>query len=130
MEIDQGKTLIIKLISIGQPQQNGKRILYFDLNGQSRELLIDDNSIEVISSMIPIADSTNPNHIAATMPGTVLKVLTSNGNQVKRGDHLLITEAMKMETTVQAPKDGVIKQIYVKAGDGLSVGNLLIEFEA
>ena len=130
VEIEQGKTLIIKLISIGQPQQNGKRILYFDLNGQSRELLIDDNSIEVKSNSVPIADSANPNHIAATMPGTVLKVLTSNGNHVKRGDHLLITEAMKMETTVQAPKDGVIKQIYVKAGDGLSVGNLLIEFEA
>ena len=130
VEIEQGKTLIIKLISIGQPQQNGKRILYFDLNGQSRELLIDDNSIEVKSNSVPIADSANPNHIAATMPGTVLKVLTSTGSQVKRGDHLLITEAMKMETTVQAPKDGVIKQIYVKAGDGLSVGNLLIEFEA
>ncbi len=129
VEIEQGKTLIIKLISIGQPQQNGKRILYFDLNGQSRELLIDDSNIEVKSNMVPIADSTNPNHIAATMPGTVLKVLASTGSQVKRGDHLLITEAMKMETTVQAPKDGVIKQIYVKAGDGLSVGNLLIEFE-
>lgn len=63
------------------------------------------------------------------MPGTVLKALVSPGSRVKRGDHLFITEAMKMETTVQAPKDGIIKAVYVKAGDGLSVGDLLLEFD-
>ncbi len=63
------------------------------------------------------------------MPGTVLKVLVSNGSRVKRGDHLLITEAMKMETTVQAPNDGVIKEIYAKPGDAISTGDLLIELE-
>ena len=129
VEIEQGKTLIIKLLSIGEPQHNGKRILYFELNGQSRELSIDDYNIEVTSNQTPKADTSNPNHIAATMPGTVLKSLVSPGSRVKRGDHLLITEAMKMETTVQAPKDGVIKAVYVQANDGLSVGDLLLEFE-
>ena len=49
---------------------------------------------------------------------------------MKRGDHLLITEAMKMETTVQAPKDGIVKEIFVKAGDAISTGDLLIEMES
>ncbi len=63
------------------------------------------------------------------MPGTVLKVVASNGSSVKRGEHLLITEAMKMETTVQAPFDGVIKEIYVSAGTSIAPGDLLIEIE-
>lgn len=63
------------------------------------------------------------------MPGTVLKVAVSKGSSVKRGDHLLITEAMKMETTVQAPKDGIVKEIYVVEDDAISTGDLLIEFE-
>ena len=69
------------------------------------------------------------NHIGATMPGTVLKVATSTGSHVKRGDHLLITEAMKMETTVQAPFNGVIKEIHVTTGSSIATGDLLIEME-
>jgi len=59
----------------------------------------------------------------------VLKVVVSKGSQVKRGDHLLITEAMKMETTVQAPKDGIVKEVHASAGDAISTGDLLIEIE-
>ncbi|HAU34835.1 MAG TPA: pyruvate carboxylase, partial [Lysinibacillus sp.] len=117
VEIEKGKTLIIKLVSIGEPQHNGTRVLYFELNGQSRELVIQDMTVEVDGNLSLKADSSNPNQIGATMPGTVLKVVVSKGSPVKRGDHLLITEAMKMETTVQAPKDGIIKEVYASAGD-------------
>lgn len=130
VEIEKGKTLIIKLIEIGEPQHDGTRIMYFELNGQSRELVIQDLTVEVDGNTAVKADPSNPNQIGATMPGTVLKVVVSKGSSVKRGDHLLITEAMKMETTVQAPKDGVIKEVYVTAGDAISTGDLLIEFEA
>lgn len=129
VEIEKGKTLIIKLIEIGEPQHDGTRILYFELNGQSRELVIQDLTVEVDGKISLKADPSNPNQIGATMPGTVLKVVVSKGSTVKRGDHLLITEAMKMETTVQAPKDGVVKEVYAKAGDAISTGDLLIEFE-
>ncbi|MEK5230985.1 pyruvate carboxylase [Lysinibacillus sp. FSL K6-0232] len=129
VEIEKGKTLIIKLVSIGEPQHDGTRVLYFELNGQSRELVIQDMTVEVDGSVALKADSSNPNQIGATMPGTVLKVVISKGSPVKRGDHLLITEAMKMETTVQAPKDGIIKEVYVAAGDAISTGDLLIEME-
>ena len=63
------------------------------------------------------------------MPGTVLKVAVSKGAKVKSGEHLLITEAMKMETTIQAPFDGTVKEIYVSAGESISTGDLLIELE-
>lgn len=129
VEIQKGKTLIVKLVSVGEPQHDGTRILYFELNGQSRELVIQDLMADVDGSISLKADPTNPDQVGATMPGTVLKVVVSKGSTVKRGDHLLITEAMKMETTVQAPKDGVVKEIYATAGDAISTGDLLIELE-
>lgn len=129
VEIEKGKTLIIKLVSIGEPQHDGTRVLYFEMNGQSRELVIQDLTVEVDGSIALKADPSNPNQIGATMPGTVLKVVVNKGSTVKRGDHLLITEAMKMETTVQAPKDGIVKEVYALAGDAISTGDLLIELE-
>ena len=129
VEIEKGKTLIVKLVSVGEPQHDGTRVMYFEMNGQSRELVIQDMTAEVDGSISLKANPADPNQIGATMPGTVLKVVVNKGSTVKRGDHLLITEAMKMETTVQAPKDGIIKEIYASAGDAISTGDLLIEFE-
>lgn len=129
VEIEKGKTLIIKLVSIGEPQHDGTRVIYFEINGQPREIIVQDMTVEVKGNKAVKADPSNPNQIGATMPGTILKVVVSKGSPVKRGDHLLITEAMKMETTVQAPKDGVVKEIYVKEGDSISTGDLLIEIE-
>jgi pyruvate carboxylase len=127
VEIETGKTLIVKLISIGQPQADGTRVVYFELNGQSREVVIKDESIKsTVQSKIK-GDPKNPNHLSATMPGTVVKVLVEKGEQVEKGDHLMITEAMKMETTVQAPFSGVVKDTYVQSGEAIQTGDLLIE---
>ncbi|OIK15155.1 pyruvate carboxylase [Bacillus sp. MUM 13] len=129
VEIETGKTLIVKLVSIGQAEADGTRAIYFELNGQSREVVIKDESIKssVLSKMK--ANPKDPSHIGATMPGTVLRVVAVKGEKVKQGDHLIITEAMKMETTVQAPYSGTIKEIHVKDGEGISTGDLLIEIE-
>ncbi|AYC29123.1 pyruvate carboxylase [Paenisporosarcina cavernae] len=129
VEIETGKTLLVKLVSIGQAQADGKRTLYFELNGQPREIDIQDVTVESTGPVKAKADAGNPQHIGATMPGTVLKVLVDVGSKVKRGEHLLITEAMKMETTVQAPYDGIVKQIHVSAGSSIATGELLIEME-
>lgn len=129
VEIEKGKTLMIKMVSIGEPQKDGHRTIYFELNGQPREVNIQDMTVEADASARPKADMKNESHIAATMPGTVLKVVAEVGAKVKRGDHLIVTEAMKMETTVQAPFDGVVKEIHVGASEGISSGDLLIEME-
>lgn len=129
VEIETGKTLIVKLVSIGQSQPDGTRTVYFELNGQPREIIIKDESIKSTVIAKRKADPKNEAEIAATMPGTVLKVLVAKGETVKKGDHLIITEAMKMETTVQAPFSGTIKDIYVKSGEAIQTGDLLIEME-
>ncbi|WP_416826974.1 pyruvate carboxylase [Ectobacillus polymachus] len=129
VEIERGKTLIVKLVSIGEPQPDGTRNLYFELNGQPREVIIKDESVKITAAMRVKGNRENPNHISATMPGTVIKVVVKKGEHIKRGDTLAVTEAMKMETTVQAPFTGVVKEIYVKDGDSIQTGDLLIELD-
>ncbi len=129
VEIETGKTLIVKLISIGQPQADGTRIVYFELNGQPREVVIKDESIKSTVATKIKADPKKETHIGASMPGTVIKVLVSKDEKVEKGDHLMITEAMKMETTVQAPFSGFVKDIYVSNGEAIQTGDLLIELQ-
>jgi pyruvate carboxylase len=129
VEIETGKTLIVKLVSIGQAQADGTRIVYFELNGQPREVIIRDQSIKSAVASRVKADPKNEAHIGATMPGTVIKVLVEKGEKVEKGDHLMITEAMKMETTVQAPYSGVVRDIFVQAGNAIQPGDLLIELK-
>nr|WP_308160397.1 pyruvate carboxylase [Bacillus sp. ISL-77] len=128
VEIETGKTLLVKLDFVGHPQADGTRVVYFELNGQPREVVIKDESIKTTVTARVKADLKNENHISASMPGTVVKVLVEIGEKVERGDHLMITEAMKMETTVQAPFSGIVKDIYVLNGDSIQTGDLLIEF--
>ncbi|GGA83650.1 pyruvate carboxylase [Ornithinibacillus halotolerans] len=129
IEIEQGKTLIVKLVSITEPREDGTRVVYFELNGQARQVVIRDKNIKSTVNVRIKAEKNNAKHIGASMPGTVLKVVCQQGQKVEKGDELIITEAMKMETTVQAPFSGVVKTIYVKDGDSIEVNDLLIEYE-
>src|SRR5690606_15720110 len=129
VEIERGKTLFIELVSISEPRSDGTRVVYFEMNGQLREIIIRDKNIKSDVVSLPKADPENSKHIGATMPGTVTKILCKEGDKVERGDHLLITEAMKMETTIQAPFKGVIKKIHVSEGTAIETNDLLLEFE-
>ncbi|WP_407708390.1 pyruvate carboxylase [Bacillus altitudinis] len=126
VEIEKGKTLIVKLVSIGEPNPDATRVLYFELNGQPREVVIKDESIKSSVQEKMKADRSNPNHIAASMPGTVIKVLVEKGQKISQGEHLMINEAMKMETTVQAPFSAIVDEIHVTNGEGIQTGDLLI----
>ncbi|CAM4032274.1 pyruvate carboxylase [Bacillus manliponensis] len=130
VEIERGKTLIVKLVSIGEPQADGTRVVYFEFNGQPREVIVKDESAKSTVAQRVKGDRNNPNHMNATMPGTVIKVVVKEGDEVKKGDTMAITEAMKMETTVQAPFSGIVKKIYVKDGEAIQTGDLLLELES
>jgi biotin carboxyl carrier protein len=69
------------------------------------------------------------NSIETRIPGKIIDVMAKAGQTVKKGDELFILEAMKMENRVFAPRDGVIKDVFVKNGDILSIGNKLMSFE-
>ncbi|MGD9679386.1 MAG: pyruvate carboxylase [Vulcanibacillus sp.] len=129
VEIEQGKTLIIKLTQIGKLHSDGTRTIYFELNGVPREVVITDNNASVAVHKVLKAEKNNPNHIGASMPGKVLKLLVKKGDKVKKGDNIVITEAMKMETTIQASFNAIIKEVYISPGDLIEANDLLIELE-
>jgi len=127
--IEKGKDLIIRLDDIGEPDIEGNRTLFFNLNGQRREIVVKDTSIKTSVAVKKKAEPTNKEHIGATMSGTVLDVLVQRGDRVKRGDTLMVTEAMKMETSIEAGFDGEVKHVYVTADEPIASGDLLIEIE-
>ncbi|WP_248930699.1 pyruvate carboxylase [Paenibacillus hamazuiensis] len=129
VNIEQGKTLMVKLIAIGPLAPDGTKTIYFELNGQPREIPVRDLSAEVSAEVRRKADSGDRGQIGAPMPGKVVKVMVEPGDKVKKGEHLFITESMKMETNIQAPMNGQVKAVYVKAGDVIQTGDLLIELQ-
>lgn len=129
VQIEKGKILIIRLDEIGEPDIEGNRTLFFNLNGQRREILVKDQSIKSTAKTKQKAEPTNREQIGATMSGSVLQVLVKKGDHVEKGDPLLVTEAMKMETSIEARFAGTVSHIYVSEGEAISSGDLLIEIK-
>ena len=129
VEIETGKTLLIELTSVGPLREGGLRTVYFDLNGLPHEVEIQDRNVEGTVMVRQKAERTDPKHIGAQMPGSVVKVLVKPGDKVKQNDTLIVTEAMKMESTIQASMDGVIKAVHVAEKEQVKGDDLLIEFE-
>ena len=126
MEYAPGKVFMITLVQIGEPDQDGNRIMFYRFNGQSREIIVHDASATMTTVKRQKADANDFGQIGATMPGSVLKVFVTKGETVRKGQVLLVTEAMKMETTIQAPFDGVVETIAVKEQDMIDVSDLLL----
>ena len=130
IEIDPGKVLIVKLISIGEPDSAGRRALFYELNGMPRESIVLDKSLAKGGEIArPKADASDESQIAAPMPGMVSEVAVSTGTEVKAGDKLLVLEAMKMLTTVSAPYNGTVKEILVTKGDQVDSNDLLARID-
>ena len=128
IEIDTGKILIIKLISIGEADSAGRRALFYELNGMPRESVAMDKSLQSVSQASrPKGEPANPTQACAPMPGMVTEVAISPGQPVKAGDKLVVLEAMKMLTTVSAGRDGVVAEVLVKKGDQVESDDLLVK---
>jgi len=129
VEIEPGKTLIIKLQTVGEPNADGKRVVYYELNGQPREVLIADRSLGVVSSARAKADAANPKHVGAPMPGAVVTIAVGVGEVVAVGQKLAMLEAMKMESTIYAQHAATVAELLVKPGTQVDGGDLIIRFE-
>ncbi|MDR3157176.1 MAG: pyruvate carboxylase [Lactobacillales bacterium] len=129
VQMQKGKVLRIHLDSIGEADIEGERVLFFNLNGQRLEIKIRDTGIQTLTVAKPKAEPTNREHVGATMSGSVVKVFVKKGERVKKGSPLLITEAMKMETTMEAMYDGIVDHVYVSEGEAIAAGDLLIDMK-
>ncbi|CAO3638081.1 unnamed protein product [Cunninghamella echinulata] len=125
VEIEEGKTLIIKLLAVGPLNNTGKRDVYFELNGEARVVGIVDKNAAVEHVTREKAKSSNPGDVAAPMSGVVVEVRAKTGSHLKAGDPVCVLSAMKMETIVSAPVSGVVEYVPIAEGDSLSSGDLV-----
>lgn len=124
-EIEEGKTLIVKFLTVGEPHEDGTRTVFYELNGQPREVTIFDKTLNIEKKERAKADPAIPGHVAAPIPGAVTSIMVDRGQPVKKGDRLLVMEAMKMQTTVYAPIDGKVQDILVETGATVETKDLL-----
>lgn len=127
VEIEQGKTLVIKLIHISEPSATGMRTVTFEFNGLPREIEIKDRNVKATVATRKKADKANAGEIGASLSGSVVKMLVEKGQAVTKGAPLIVTEAMKMETTLSAPISGIVSAIHVSAGERVDSGDCLLE---
>ncbi|HEV3117956.1 MAG TPA: pyruvate carboxylase [Gemmataceae bacterium] len=129
VDIEPGKTLIIKFVTVGDPQPEGHRLVFFELNGQPREVSVVDKTLSADMQRHPKAEPDNPLHVGAPMPGLVVTVTVAPGEKVAAGQKLFALEAMKMETTLYAEHAGTVAEVLVKPGTQVEAGDLLLRFE-
>ena len=129
VDIEEGKTLIIKFLTVSEPHADGTRTVFFELNGQPRDVSVIDRSLTAVAAGPAKAEQGNPKQLGATMPGMVVTVAVKVGDNVKKGQKLFTLEAMKMETTLTSDLEGKIADILVKPGSRVETGDLLLRLE-
>jgi pyruvate carboxylase len=127
--IEQGKNLYVKLLAVSELEENGDREVFFELNGSLRTLHVKDTKVAKSKSTHPKAVKSERGSIGAPMPGNVVEIKVKDGDQVKKGDTLIVLSAMKMETVVKAPCSGLVSSVPVKAGQKLEGNDLLVQIK-
>jgi pyruvate carboxylase len=129
IEIEPGKTLIVKLLAVGEPHPDGKRTVFFELNGQPREVTVADRSLASSVREAPKADPADPGQVGSPLPGLVVGVAVQRGDPVRKGQKLVSLEAMKMETTVYAERPGRVVEVLAEVGRQVEAGELLLRLD-
>lgn len=129
LDIEKGKTLVVRCLAIGDVDEKGMVTVFFELNGQPRRVRVPDRAHGASAAKARRkAEPGNEAHVGAPMPGLVSALSVAAGQAVKAGDVLLSIEAMKMETALHAERDGTVAEVLVKAGDQIDAKDLLIAF--
>ena len=126
VELEPGKTIIIKLLSISEPNEDGIRLIFFRVNGENRYVEVNDNKLNIKKEEHTKIDTEDSNQIGVPIQGSLYKVLVKIGQKIKVNDPLFIIEAMKMETTVVASKKGKIKSIVLNSGTMVKQDDLIL----
>lgn len=130
IEIEQGKTLVVRNLATGETDDKGMVTVFFELNGQPRRVKVPDRIHGASAAAArQKVDPTNEAHVGAPMPGVISTVAVAGGQEVKAGDVLVSIEAMKMETAIHAERDGKIGDVLVKAGDQIDAKDLIVVYE-
>jgi pyruvate carboxylase len=127
VELEKGKTLVIRNQAIGETDEEGFARVFFELNGQPRMAKVPDRLHGAAGKAArKKAEEGNALHVAAPMPGVVATLAVKPGQTVKAGDVILSIEAMKMETALHAERDGVVAEVLVAVGNQIDAKDLLV----
>ena len=126
INIEDGKTLVIRYLGMGDPNEDGTRNVFFELNGNRREVNVPDPNATSTAKVVVMADPQDKSHVGASIPGMVTKVNVKPGDKVEENQVLAVIEAMKMETSVVARMAGVVDEAFIAEGDNVKAGELLI----
>jgi pyruvate carboxylase len=126
IDLERGKTLIVRYVAVSEPHEDATRTVFFELNGQPRSIRVADRSQVAKRPAQRKAEPGNPRHVAAPMPGVVGTIVVQVGEKVARGDTLLSLEAMKMETAVRAECDAKVSEVVVQPGAQVDAKDLLL----
>jgi len=126
VEIESGKSLIIKFLTISEPHPDGTRTLFFELNGQPREVSVRDRALRVVERAHPKADPADPGQVAAPTAGVISGIAVEANHFVERGAKLLTLEAMKMQSNIYAPISGSVVKLLVTSGQHVEAKDLLV----
>ncbi len=129
VELEPGKTLIIKYLTVSDPHEDGTRTVFFELNGQPRAVTVRDKALEIKAPPSVKADPSHPGHVGAPIPGAVTSIAVEPNQTVKKGDRLLVMEAMKMQSTIYAPVSGKVVQLLAYVGQHVEPKDLLVVIE-
>jgi pyruvate carboxylase len=129
VDIEPGKTLVVKFLTVSDAHPDGTRTVFFEINGQPREVDVRDRSLQSSIAARAKADPANPGQVGAPLPGLVTAVAVNQGASVKKGDKLLVIEAMKMQSTVYVPADGKLTKLVAQVGLQVEAKDLLAIIE-
>ncbi|GAA3854370.1 pyruvate carboxylase [Celeribacter arenosi] len=129
ISIDPGVTLEVRMLAEGETNEEGEVKVFFELNGQPRTVRVPNRTVAATKAARPKAQTGNPDHVGAPMPGVVATVAVTVGQEVHKGDVLVTIEAMKMETSITADRDGTVKSVHVTPGAQIDAKDLLVELE-
>lgn len=126
VDLAPGKTLIITYLATSDADEDGNRTIFFELNGQPRNVKVTDRTLAVAGKQHRKADDGDPGHVGAPMPGLIVGLSVAEGQQVERGTRLFTIEAMKMETAVYAETAGRVSELAVEAGTRVDTHDLIV----
>jgi pyruvate carboxylase len=129
VELEPGKILVVKLLTVSDPHPEGTRTIFFELNGQPREVTVRDVALRATVQARLKADPAEPGQVGSPIPGAISSIAVDVGQQVKKGDRLLVLEAMKMQSTVYAPIDGKVTKKLANVGDKVEAKDILLVLE-
>ncbi|KAK2057497.1 pyruvate carboxylase [Colletotrichum caudatum] len=126
VELEKGKVLILKLLAIGPLSENtGQREVFYEMNGEVRQVTVDDNKASVENVSRAKADPSDSSQVGAPMAGVLVELRVKDGSDVKKGDPIAVLSAMKMEMVISAPHNGKVSTLQVKEGDSVDGSDLV-----